>query len=125
MQILHQVFSESFKLDIVEQVNSGNLSKEEARRRYGIKGKSAILLWQRNYEKYGRCSVVLHTNNPLPLMSKKPSQHGTTEKELQARIKELERRLEDEQLRSEGYSRIIDIAEKEYNIPIRKKYNTK
>ena len=58
-------------------------------------------------------------------MSKKSTQPGRTEQELQARIKELERRLEDEQLRSEGYSRIIDIAEKEYNIPIRKKPNTK
>jgi transposase-like protein len=124
MQTAPQVFSESFKSEVVEQVNKGLISKEEARRRYGIKGKSVILLWQRNYQQYGRCCVTLPTN-PLPLMSKKSTQPGRTEQELQARIKELERRLEDEQLRSEGYSRIIDIAEKEYNIPIRKKPNTK
>ena len=125
MQIVQQVFSESFKLHVVEQVNKGILSKADANRRYGIKGKSSILLWQRNYQKYGRCSVTLTTDKLLPLMSNKPSQPGTTEKELHARIKELERRLEDEQLRSEAYSRVIDIAEKEINIPIRKKSNTK
>jgi len=47
------------------------------------------------------------------------------EHKLEARIKELERLLEDEQLRSEAFSRIIDIAEREYNIPVRKKPNTK
>jgi transposase len=125
MQILPQVFSESFKLGVVEQVNKGILSKAEANRRYGIKGKSSILLWQRNYQKYGRCSVTLVTDNPMPLMSKKSSQPGPAEKELHARIKELERLLEDEQLRSEAYSRVIDIAEKEFNIPIRKKRSTK
>lgn len=125
MQILQQVFSESFKLQVVEQVNQGILNKTEANRRYGIKGKSSILLWQRNYQKYGRCSVTLVTDHPLPLMSKKTSHPGTAEKELHARIKELERLLEDEQLRSEAYIRVIDIAEKEFNIPIRKKPNTK
>ena len=125
MQKVTQVFSETFKRGIVERVNSGLLSKEEARRSYGIKGKSSILLWQRNYEKYGRCSLHLPTDNLLPSMPKKPSPRGTAEKELQDRIKELERRLEDEQLRSEAFSRVIDIAEKEFNIPIRKKPNTK
>ncbi|OYX92552.1 MAG: hypothetical protein B7Y76_12780, partial [Sphingobacteriia bacterium 35-40-5] len=52
-----QQCSESFKRHVVDQVNSGAMSKEEARRRYGIKSKSGILTWQRNYEKYGRCSL--------------------------------------------------------------------
>ena len=41
------------------------------------------------------------------------------------RIKELERQLEDEQIRSFGYNRMIDIAEKQLNITIRKKPDTK
>ena len=44
---------------------------------------------------------------------------------LQKKLKELERQLEDEKLRSEIYLRIIEKAEKELNIPIRKKPNTK
>ena len=43
-----------FLNDGVKNKNNGLISKEEARRHYGIKSKSGILLWQRNYQKYGR-----------------------------------------------------------------------
>ena len=121
-----QAFSESFKQSVVDQVNRGLLSKEEARRRYGIKAKSGILTWQRNFHKYGRCSLNLPVDTIL-LKLKKTSVPvaSSCEASLLTRIKQLERQLEDEQLRSEGYSRMIDFAEKELNVPIRKKSNTK
>ena len=46
-------------------------------------------------------------------------------KDLQKRIKELERQLENAQLKAEGYELMIEIAEKELKIPIRKKSDTK
>lgn len=126
MEKRNQSFSESFKCSVVDQVNSGLISKEEARRRYGIKGKSIILQWQRNYQKYGRCSLDLVVDTIL-LKPKKPSSSGVNSSEaaLLARIKQLEHQLEDEQIRSEAYQRMINIAEKQFNIPIRKKSDTK
>jgi transposase-like protein len=126
MEQIVQTFSESFKRSVVDQVNNGLISKEEARRRYGIKAKSGILRWQRNYQKYGRCSL----NLPIDTLLLKPKKQSLaapslSEATLLARIKELERQLEDEQLRSDAYNRMIDIAEKELQIPIRKKSNTK
>lgn len=44
---------------------------------------------------------------------------------LQLRIKELEKQLENAQLKAEGYELMIEIAEKELKIPIRKKSGTK
>jgi len=44
---------------------------------------------------------------------------------LQKRIQELEHQLQDEKLRSEAYARIIDKAEKEFKVSIKKKLNTK
>jgi hypothetical protein len=41
------------------------------------------------------------------------------------RVKELERLLEDECLKSEAYNRMIELAEKELKISIRKKANTR
>ncbi len=119
-------FSESFKRSVVDQINRGLMSKEEARRRYGIKSKSGILDWQRNLEKYGRCCLNLPADTLL-LKTKKSSSEalGSSEVTLLARIKQLERQLEDEQIRSEAYSRMIDLAERDLNIPIRKKSNTK
>lgn len=45
--------------------------------------------------------------------------------ELQRRIKELERQLEIAKLKAEGYELMIEIAEKDLKIPIRKKSGTK
>ena len=46
-------------------------------------------------------------------------------KELIKRVKELERKLEDEQIRSLGYNKMIDIAEEQLKISIRKKKMSK
>jgi hypothetical protein len=48
-----------------------------------------------------------------------------SKEDLVKRIKELERQLEDERLRSEGFSKMIDIAEDQLKISIRKKSDTK
>jgi capsule polysaccharide export protein KpsE/RkpR len=44
---------------------------------------------------------------------------------LKARIKQLERELEDSKLLTEAYSLMITTAEEQLKIPIRKKFNTK
>ena len=58
----------------------------------------------------------------LPNKSKKNKLPLTQE---QQQIKLLEKELEDAKLLAEGYRRMIEIAESELKIPIRKKPNTK
>ena len=41
----------SFKLAVVDQVEKGELSYKEAQQRYGIQGRSTVLVWLR---KHGR-----------------------------------------------------------------------
>jgi hypothetical protein len=43
MEQIIQTFSESFKRSVVDQVNNGLISKEEARRHYGIKSKHGVI----------------------------------------------------------------------------------
>jgi transposase len=50
---------------------------------------------------------------------------NTDLKELQKRIKELEQALEQSELKAYAYSVMVDLAEKEFNIPIKKKYGSK
>jgi transposase len=45
--------------------------------------------------------------------------------QLKKRIAELEAQLKDAEMKAIAFSTMIDIAEKEFNIPIRKKANTK
>ena len=97
-------------------------------KKYNIRFKSGIQKWMRhyNYEDIHVKARYLPTATLPSLTAKKTTLlDGDATQALEKRIKELERLLEDEQLRSEAYNRIIDIAEKEFNLPIRKKPNTK
>ncbi len=113
MSGLNNYYSESLKREIVFQVQSGQISKEEARRKYGIKGYTTILKWIRKFE------------GSDPYLQSLMDYNKSDKKELIKRIKELERKLEDEQIRSFGYSKMIDIAEDQLKVPIRKKPDTK
>ena len=106
-------YSETFKREVVFMVQSGQISKEDARRRYGIKGHSTILKWIRKFE------------GSDPDFQSYMDYNKSDKKELIKRIKELERQLEDEQIRSFGYSKMIDIAEERLKVSIRKKPGTK
>jgi transposase-like protein len=106
-------YTDSLRREIVGLVATGQFTKEQARRHYGIKGHSTIMNWIRKFE--GRQPEVTMTKDY------KKSDKATLIK----RIRELERKFEDEQLRSEGLSKMIDIAEEQLNIPIRKKSTTK
>ena len=62
-------------------------------------------------------------------MKQKKDQKDTTESfenlQLKKRVEELEKQLKDAELKAIAFSTMVDIAEKEVNIPIRKKLNTK
>ena len=45
--------------------------------------------------------------------------------QLKKRIADLEKKLKDADMKAIAYATMVDVAEKEFNIPIRKKYNTK
>jgi hypothetical protein len=45
--------------------------------------------------------------------------------QLKKRISELENQLKDAEMKAIAFSTMVDIAEKEFKIPIRKKLNTK
>jgi len=45
--------------------------------------------------------------------------------QMKKRIVELEKQLKDAELKAIAFSTMVDIAEQEFKIPIRKKFNTK
>jgi len=111
-------YSNAFKLQVIEEVLSGKLTKEQARQKYQLKGKSGILNWMR---KFG-----LSGHKQLPAYFEHMKKDEPSDKEaLLKRIRELERKLEDAEILAFGYSRMIDIAERELKISIRKKQSTK
>lgn len=110
---------------VIEEYLQGNCTMQSLLHKYEIGGNSALLNWMRrlNYLEPGVPSGGNFVSLTPAIVSKKVESKNVAD--LQGRIRELERQLEDEKLRSEAYCRIIDRAEKELKIPIRKKPNTK
>ena len=109
--------TEMEKRGICEEYLDGYLSKEALRRKYQIHGKSAILKWLRAYG-------YLDANRQEPRTSMSDLMEDDYQS-LQVRIKQLEEALKQSQLESEAWQKMIEIAEKEYKIAIKKKSNTK
>lgn len=114
-------FSEAQKRIIVVEVLSGKLTKEEARRRYKIKSKSAILEWMRILAGGNRRDVTLDPINKLKNMSI-PDKKLL---ELQDKIKQLEEQLELSELKGRAYQIMVEIAKEDYGIDLEKKNGAK
>lgn len=111
-------YSLSFKLQIVEEIRSGILSKSQAMRKYGIQGDGTISRW---IQKYGILDVC---NVSTSKVMKTPEQKI---QELEQKLRLLERQnrfLEEELIKSEDKAaildKLVDLAEAEYLIPVRK-----
>ena len=111
-------FTEGFKRKVALEVIEGVWRcKEDARRFYGIKAKSAILDWMRQHTD----SSEAVSNLSLSLEAMTPKEKEEFER-LKSKIALLEKQLSDETHRSGLYKTMIDIAEQQLHIPIRKKY---
>jgi len=109
------IYSDSFKLGIVMRVANGQLTKEEARIAYHIGGNSTILEWMR---KFGYSTEPVD-DKPMATI------HDKTDPELlKKKIRQLEKQLKNERIRSEFYQTMIDVAERELGISIVKKSDT-
>ena len=121
-----QHYSEPFKRKVCEEYLQTGQSKMALLEKYDIRMKSGIQKWLRQLGYEDTHQKTGYSNLYIPSLAKKHTDTSALNTDaLEKRVKELERLLEDEQLRSEAYSRVIDIAEKEFHIPIRKKPNTK
>ena len=54
-----------------------------------------------------------------------PGQDSFETRQLKKRIAELEKQLKDAEMKAIAWATMVDIAEKEFNIPIKKKFNIK
>lgn len=101
-----------FKLSVVSQVEKGDFTYKQAQERYGIQGRSTVLVWLR---KYGN----LDWSKPSLLFMSKS-------KETPAQIiKRLEKELADEKLKNKVLNTMIDISDSQYGTQIRKKFSPK
>ena len=108
----------SLKLRIVQEIERGELSPTQATKRYGIQCRKTVVNWLRKYSNFD------WENQSCSIMSKTPEQR-IMELEQKLRLLEkqkaqLEQRIERSDKKAILFDMMLDLAEKEYNIPIRK-----
>jgi transposase-like protein len=99
-------YSLAFKLEVIDEVESGELTYKEVQKKYGIQGKSTVLTWLR---KHGRLDWI---NHDIMKERKTPQQ----------KIRELEKKVKRLEAEKEILNRAIDIADDMLGAGIRKKY---
>ena len=99
-------YSLPFKLQVVHEVEKGELSYKKAQRKYGIQGRSTVLIWLR---KHG--TLDWRSNNPM-----KGKQTP------QQKIRALEKKLKRLELEKEILNKAVEIADDQLGTDIRKKY---
>ena len=115
-QIDLRKYEPSFRRWLVGEIESGRMSWQEARSRFKLPHRFDKIYknWQPRY------SDQIHLS--LRVMSAK---ERTDIKALEKQIKELEKQLELAQMKNVGLNTMIDIAEQDYKLEIRKKSGPK
>jgi len=116
-------YTMSLKLQVVSEIERGELSTTGAKRKYGIQSRSTVVNWLR---KYGTFDWENQTPSNMPKSPEQKIMELEQEvKLLQKQKKHLEKLAERADKKAIIFDMMIDIAEEELNIPIRKKFSPK
>lgn len=118
----HRHYEESFKLLVLRDYYESGSSLNSTSKKWGLKSYTTLKGW---VEKYKIETKSLSLSQEVKEAYMKKHSPRSKEEELEARVKELEKALSYEKLRSRGYEIMIEIAEKKEGIEIRKKPGTK
>jgi transposase-like protein len=122
-------FSESERRQIIEEYLNSEASKSAIWKKYTGQneehGHLRRWMYQLGYEdKYVKRAIFV-TQPEVILPQEHLNIDGLSHEELQNELIKLKKQLEEAQIKAEGYNLMIDYAEKEFKIPIRKKPSTK
>lgn len=105
----------AFKLAVVEQVEKGELTYKQAQERYGIQGRSTVLVWLR---KHGRQAWGAMASYGRMNDQKQSPPHVLTPEQ---RIKELEVQLREAREKAQLFEAVIDVLKRDYGVRVVKK----
>lgn len=109
-----RIFTEEFKKARVKEYETGEYSVSEISRLFNIQG-IIIYRWIYKYSNYNKKSAKIVEMN-----------HSSSKKikELEQKLRELERLVGQKQIEIEYLEKMIEIAKEEFNIDIKKNSNT-
>lgn len=131
----HQIrFTDLEKRKIIEELFNTGCTKQKIWEKYTGRPKEhgKIICWMRKFgyiaPTIARRPTFMVPNDTVMAKKKKIDDQlleAARTLDLKRRIAELEQQLKEAEMRALTFSTMVDIAEREFNISIRKKYNTK
>ena len=113
--------SDELKLQVVNEYLSTDISQEELKKKYNFGGSNNIQNWML---KFG-ISYPEEDQIKLPKVMSKEIKKSGSEEELERKIKKLEEELKYEKFKTVALNTLIDVAERELKVDIRKKPGAK
>jgi hypothetical protein len=125
-------FTEEEKHQIIQEMFATKCTKQEIWNKYTGQGgeHGQLFRWMKALgypveNTYRNSKLVANMFMAKKKIKPEAEDHTFESLQLKNRIKELEKQLKDAELKAIAFSTMIDIAEKDLKIPIRKKFNTK
>ena len=103
----------AFKLAVVEQVEKGELTYKQAQDRYGIQGRSTVLVWMRKHGRQGwgraaSCAAM-------------PPDKQTSRLTPEQQIKALQVQLKEANEKARLFEAMLEVLRKDYGVRVLKK----
>lgn len=121
MKLKVKSYTDEFKLQVVHEYLNTNASQEEINKKYSIVNKNSITKWMRKFDQQAPSDEQIELQRTMGKQKAKT----TYELELEAKVKKLEQQVDYQELKALALSTMIDIAERELKISIRKKSGAK
>ncbi|MDB5755523.1 MAG: ISPsy11, transposase OrfA [Massilia sp.] len=108
----------TFKLGVVSAVEKGELTYKQAQQKYGIQGRSTVLVWLR---KHGQQDWSLLAGTMSQRRRNQTVRDMSTPLTPEQRIKQLEAELDRSKKQSLVYKTMLDVIAKEHGVNLVKK----
>jgi len=121
MKLKVNSFTDELKFKVVHEYMNTDVSQRELMQKFNIRGVNTIKKWMRKFDLQEPGQDQIELQRTMAKQKEKTSY----ELELEAKVKKLEQQLDNEQLRTLALDTMIDIAERDLKISIRKKSGAK
>lgn len=118
-------YPDELKLKVVQEYLTTGQGIKELMAKYNIEGVNTIGKWVKKYSNSQPDEAKIERDKIMSKANQKPSEKSKKQLELEAKIAALEKELSHEKLRGDALSTLIEVAEKELKVDIRKKPGAK
>ena len=121
MKLKVNQFTDELKFQVVQEYMDTDVSQRELMLKFNIRGVNTIKKWMRKFDMQAPSQQEIELQRTMA----KQKEKTPYERELEAKVAKLEQQLDYEQLRTLALDTMIEIAERDLKISIRKKSGAK